>query len=472
LSEFYCDIHEVTNAQWVLYLEMTMQKASKELCEFVWKDEMFPEKEAMFPIRCISIREARKFARWCGKRLPTEAEWARCAAGDDNRLYAWGDDWNRGKFCSNKRKVLMPVGSYEDGKSPFGIYDMTGSVWEWTSTKYDSYKGYKPISLKVGSKKIGSDPKFDPMRYVIKGGDWTQSDLVSRLDLRAHLSPSDNDSTVGFRCIKETDPGQTMINYAMYDLEGSCLSDVAFDDRNLYHIECTELTDDSYQLIKDFSYFTICPIKKALTTITKIKNKTQDEPFAFAILSLSNSLESPNLPGGSYVLAYRQKGLSAEDKRANRKQEAQAAKKRMDAEEKKRREKEKEKNKNKPKTEEEKKLEAERKRIEEENERIDAENEKQKNKLKAEMERIGIVTGAKEHVDFPRDKDLIVFLNASNTIVGYIEIDGYKEQKKSNPILVDHSSAGGNTHIELDISIVGQTHPRFIFDLKILENPF
>ena len=91
VDEFYCDIYEVTNAQWKAYLDATGNEPSEDLVKYAWGgNTTYPEKEANFPIRNVTLTEARDFARWCGKRIPSESEWVRAAAGDDGRIYCFG----------------------------------------------------------------------------------------------------------------------------------------------------------------------------------------------------------------------------------------------------------------------------------------------------------------------------------------------------------------------------------------------
>lgn len=481
LDPFYCDLFEVTNAQWVLYLEKTSQNPSDHIMQFAWKNNTKPPKgQDLYPVRNVSLKEAKAFARWCGKRIPTEQEWTRAAAGDDGRIYAWGDDWNRGKNCTNRRNTLSPVGSYEAGKSPFGMYDMTGSVWEWTVSKFDRYKGYKPPEIKIGRKKIKAEPGFNPSVYVIKGGHYLAGDLANRIPIREPLSLSSNQDSVGFRCVKDVDPGLTAFKYAFDDLDGSCISKLDFNNDKMYSIEHTELTDDDPVMISDFKFLMINPVGKLNTTAAKIVKQSPETPQPIGVLSTNIALEEPNLPPGSYVLAYRNAGLSAADKKAKAKKDE--AKKKADEERKKkeaeRRKKELEKRKKergvkeKAKTAEEimaekraKELEAQLKKEEEEFQRREAERQ-------AALAKIGVVTDAKEHVDFPRDKNLIVFMNSNDTIVGYLEITGITEELPEIPNTVNHSPDSGMTHIEMGMKVLPAKIAGFIFDIKLKDNPF
>ncbi len=280
--DYFCDLHEVTNAQWKLFLDQTGGAPSKDLVAFTWKkSETFPEKKAHYPVRNVSLYEARAFARWCGKRIPTEVEWHRAAAGDDGRVYSWGPEWDK-KCCTNRRKTLSPVGSFENGKSPFGIYDMTGSVWEWTDSHIEAFKGYKPIFLKIGKKKDVAEPGFNAQEYVIKGGCYYEGKDGNRLDIREKFLPTNNLDSIGFRCVKGADPGNSLLAYAKEDLQGSIITEKDFDTQNLYTMEITELTDGDPKLIMGFKAILICPLSKALTTTAKIIKDSPDNPFRSA----------------------------------------------------------------------------------------------------------------------------------------------------------------------------------------------
>jgi formylglycine-generating enzyme required for sulfatase activity len=473
VEAFYCDLYEVTNAQWVTYLEQTGQEPSPELKEFVWKNQdTCPATELSLPVRCVSYREATRFVRWCGKRIPTEKEWMRAAAGDDGRVYSWGDDWNRGKNCTNKRNTLAPVGSYEDGRSAFGMYDMTGSVWEWTSTKFEAFKGYKPPKMKLGKKKIPAEPAFNAQEYIIKGGNYLAGHVGNQLIIREPSMPVNRLDTLGFRCVKDVEPGVTIYLAAMEDLEGSGISEYECDTRDMYAYEITHLSDSEPKVITGYDCMLVAPVMKANTTTAKIIKESPEKPQPFGLLYVNHALEEPNLPPGSYTLAYRHAGLTKKEKlnkaardeeakKLKEAQEAEAARKKAIAE-----------GTEKPKTQEEIEREKEEARKREQEKAWAEEKKRRDEEAKRALERIGAVTSAKEHVPFPRNKNLVVFLNANDTIVGYVEVEGVSEDAGKVPTRVVHSPASGMSDIEMGMRVLPSKVARFNFSIKVRENPF
>ena len=155
---------------------------------------------ASYPANHVSWHGAVAYCEWVGARLPTEAEWEYAARADDGWLYPWGNtapDPNRAVFQSENFDNLKPVDALPDGASPFGIFGMAGSVWEWTADWYDEdYYSVSPINNPTG-------PETGFSR-VIRGGAWPNNNQADRIRTanRSSLTPDFISSTVGFRCAR------------------------------------------------------------------------------------------------------------------------------------------------------------------------------------------------------------------------------------------------------------------------------
>ena len=137
LPAFYMDKYEVTVSRYASFLQASGRKQPEywnQVSQVSAGDRSVIE---------VDWYDAYTYCRQYAKRLPTEQEWEKAARGTDGRTYPWGNDEpseryaNFGKEWDNlnyESELLTAVGSYEDGKSPFGIYDLAGNVWEWTST--------------------------------------------------------------------------------------------------------------------------------------------------------------------------------------------------------------------------------------------------------------------------------------------------------------------------------------------------
>ena len=196
VDSFFMDKYEVTVRQYGVFPQEAGGDRPSE-----WKT-MNKTANQNRPVMGVDWADAARYCKWAGKRLPTEAEWEKAARGTDGRLYPWGNDpptplhANFGKTGSNDHGSLAPVGTLEHGKSPYGIYDMAGNVWEWVSDWYDDayYKNSPP-----------QNPAGPPMGgfKVIRGGSWASGPRNLRSADRYWDPPSFRSLYFpGFRCAK------------------------------------------------------------------------------------------------------------------------------------------------------------------------------------------------------------------------------------------------------------------------------
>jgi gamma-glutamyl hercynylcysteine S-oxide synthase len=137
------------------------------------------------PVTGISWHEAEAYARFAGRRLPTEAEWEKAAAWDEAtarpRRFAWGDAAPDESRCNADfaRWGTTPAGFLPAGATPAGCLDMTGNLWEWTSGSFDGYPSFAPFPYPEYSQVW-----FDGDHRVLKGGSWATSPDLLRNSFR------------------------------------------------------------------------------------------------------------------------------------------------------------------------------------------------------------------------------------------------------------------------------------------------
>jgi formylglycine-generating enzyme required for sulfatase activity len=196
LPSFFIDLHEVMTAQYAAFLA-----ATHRLAPWQWNTVDLSQHSDR-PVIGVDWPGADAYCQWQGKRLPTEAEWEKSARGTDGRSYPWGNQSpakDLANFALGARfsysQVLMPVLSYERGKSPYGLYQMAGNVWEWVQDWYgaDYYK--------TSPERNPQGPEQGKFK-VLRGGSW--SDLPEYLLTygRFKLPPETRNSYTGFRCAK------------------------------------------------------------------------------------------------------------------------------------------------------------------------------------------------------------------------------------------------------------------------------
>ncbi len=181
---------EVTNNQYQLCVDAAVCPLPAFL-EF-YSDQRFND----HPVVYVDWYSAKTYCTWAGGRLPSEAEWEKAARGADERIFPWGDEKVCGfanlKGCT--QGLTMPVGSFPDAASPFGVLDMAGNAAEWIGDWYDpEYYTVSPLVDPIG-------PNGGEMR-VARGGSWKNPFTGVRVTNRTANYPEVYSSGTGFRCV-------------------------------------------------------------------------------------------------------------------------------------------------------------------------------------------------------------------------------------------------------------------------------
>jgi formylglycine-generating enzyme required for sulfatase activity len=204
VDSFYMDRYEVTNEAYCRFLNATAEHAKhwNENQEIERAgDEFVPRAgHQRWPVYAVAWHEASAYAKWAGKRLPTEAEWEFAAGGKHNAKYPWGDEPitpKRVNFAGNVGHPL-PVGSFPTGKTPEGVYDLSGNVAEWCAD------WFCPAYYAVAPEDDPPGPK-NGQRRIRRGGCHGMAAEDQERAARGSSSPLYRPGCIGFRCVRSLD---------------------------------------------------------------------------------------------------------------------------------------------------------------------------------------------------------------------------------------------------------------------------
>jgi iron(II)-dependent oxidoreductase len=201
LPAFQIDKYEVTNLQYKQFIDATRHKSPQH-----WTNRTYPPGKIDHPVVYVSWDDAKSYCEWAGKRLPTDEEWEKAARGSDGRFFPYGNEFDMNKSNNPVRWTSLhqegdtaPVGAFEAGQSPYGLYDTSGNVWEWTASWYRAYPGNTRVSENYGE-----------TYKTLKGGSWWdcsfyQCGISAPSYNRAFFLRGTRNKSFGLRCAKDAD---------------------------------------------------------------------------------------------------------------------------------------------------------------------------------------------------------------------------------------------------------------------------
>jgi sulfatase modifying factor 1 len=202
LDTFYIDRFPIINAQYGLFIQETGHEKP-----LYWNDDRCNGPNQ--PVVGITWADAMAYCAWRSKKehadfsLPTEAQWEKAARGEDKRTYPWGNQLPDKKRATTEITEKMPnVGRCELGRSPYGVSDLVGNVWNWCSDWYDREYYRK-------SPELNPSGPAEAVRKVVRGGNWVFLGCCSgtpayalRTSRRNSFHPNIQKKSIGFRCVK------------------------------------------------------------------------------------------------------------------------------------------------------------------------------------------------------------------------------------------------------------------------------
>jgi iron(II)-dependent oxidoreductase len=207
-NSYRIDKYLVTNAQYARFIAATRHRAPSD-----WKGGKLQQGTEMYPVTLVNWFDARAYAKWAGKRLPTEAEWEKAARGTDGRRWPWGNTMDPARLNTYYNVgSASNVNTYSNGVSPYGVYDMAGNVDEWIDDDFMPYSG-TDASKDIFQAKIAKtqDDQDQAMKIsdlvpinkqykVLRGGSWKGDPFSTATYHRDYALANYASDFYGFRC--------------------------------------------------------------------------------------------------------------------------------------------------------------------------------------------------------------------------------------------------------------------------------
>lgn len=213
IGDLWADVCPVTNAQFKAFIDATDYQPAEPM-HFLrhWHHGRIPLGMEEHPVVYVSLNDARAYAAWAGKRLPTEAEWQRSCLGDRHYQFPWGNEialqlgHENKRLCNDGRRGgTTPVTHYKQGISAYGCLDMIGNTWEWTESERSD--GHTRYAILKGGCWYGAEGSFWLFDGGPRGGDWAAKLILMH-------DGWDRCATIGFRCVADRNDGKKISDIA------------------------------------------------------------------------------------------------------------------------------------------------------------------------------------------------------------------------------------------------------------------
>ncbi len=208
LNAYRIDKYLVTNAQYARFIAATGHRPPSD-----WKNGKIQQGVLLYPVTLVNWYDASAYAKWAGKRLPTEAEWEKAARGPDGRRWPWGNEMDPSRLNTYYNVgSASNVTAYANGVSPYGVFDMAGNADEWVEDDFLPYKGTdaaaevfqgkvaRVLNSEDRAMKLSDMVPVNRQYKVLRGGSWKGDPFSTASYHRDYAWPNFASDFYGFRC--------------------------------------------------------------------------------------------------------------------------------------------------------------------------------------------------------------------------------------------------------------------------------
>jgi iron(II)-dependent oxidoreductase len=208
LNAYRIDKYLVTNAQYARFIAATGHRPPSD-----WKNGKIQQGVLLYPVTLVNWYDASAYAKWAGKRLPTEAEWEKAARGTDGRRWPWGNEMDPARLNTYYNVgSASNVTAYANGVSPYGVFDMAGNADEWVEDDFLPYKGTdaaaevfqgkvaRVLNSEDRAMKLSDMVPVNRQYKVLRGGSWKGDPFSTASYHRDYAWPNFASDFYGFRC--------------------------------------------------------------------------------------------------------------------------------------------------------------------------------------------------------------------------------------------------------------------------------